>query len=213
MATTLLHAPLACSLAVRFAAAEGNVPLDIVHVNLQTKECEDGTSLYDINPLGQVSVLRVEGGEIITETSTVLLWLQAHSRSAQFRRAASDPNYFQMLRWVAFCTTELHKQIFTVVFYQEATDAVKDRIRALAPARLELRDRQLSNRSYLLGERFSAADAYLTWCFVLGERAGLNASPYAHLEAYQKRVMQHPLIRDLIETDTRKREEMYGEAG
>ena len=81
MATTLLHAPLACSLAVRFAAAEGNVPLDIVHVNLQTKECEDGTSLYDINPLGQVSVLRLEGGEIITETSTVLLWIQMYGEA------------------------------------------------------------------------------------------------------------------------------------
>ena len=109
MTATLMHAPLTCSLASRIAAAEGDVPLKIAYLNLKTKEFVDGGSLYDINPPGQVSTLRLDSGEIITETSTVLAWIQAQSQKADFRRDSNDPAYFQMLRWIAFCATELHK--------------------------------------------------------------------------------------------------------
>ena len=135
MTATLYHAPLACSLAVRMAAAEGHVPLDIAYLNLRTKTLETGGSLYDINPLGQVSVLRLEDGGILTETSTALLWIQSRSPVAWFRRDPFDPAFFQLARWIAFCATELHKQIFRIVFSPEARDTMKDRIRDLAPLR------------------------------------------------------------------------------
>ena len=98
---TLYHAPLTCSLAARFAAAEGGVSLDIAYVNLQSKELERGGSLYDVNPLGQVSVLQLDDGTKLTETSTVLLWLQSQSKNEAFRVNPEDSEYFQMLRWTA----------------------------------------------------------------------------------------------------------------
>ncbi|MDD9905066.1 MAG: glutathione S-transferase C-terminal domain-containing protein [Rhodospirillaceae bacterium] len=201
MTATLMHAPLTCSLASRIAAAEGDVPLEIAYLNLKTKEFVDGGSLYDINPLGQVSTLRLDSGEIITETSTVLAWIQAQSQKADFRRDPNDPAYFQMLRWIAFCATELHKQIFRIVFYPEATDAVKDRIRDLAPQRFKLLDDHLAGRPFLLGDSFSAADAYLTWFFVLAERAQVDPTGYDNLCCYRDRMLDRPLIRDLIESD------------
>lgn len=199
--TTLMHAPLTCSLAVRFAAAEGGVPLDIAYLNLGTKELEGGGSLYDVNPLGQVSVLRLQSGEIITETSTSLVWIQSQSSDRTFRRDPNDPDYFQMLRWIAFCATELHKQIFRIVFYGEATDEMKERIRGLAPQRFALLERHLADRPFLLGDRISAADAYLAWFFVLAPKAGLDSSLYGNLEAYRNRMLERPLIRELIASD------------
>ena len=175
---TLYHAPLTCSLAARFAAAEGAVPLDIEYVDLQSKELETGGSFYDINPLGQVSVLQLDDGSKLTETSTVLLWLQSQSGNAAFHVDPEDPDYFQMLRWTAFCATELHKGLYRVVFYDEATDLVKDRVRDLAPLRFTVLDNQLAKHPFLCGERFTAADAYLSWFFVLSEKAQLDHSTY-----------------------------------
>ena len=208
MPATLMHAPLTCSLAARFAAAEGRVPLDIACLNLRTKEFEGGGSLYELNPLGQVSVLRLVSGEIITETSTVMTWIQSQSPDDAFRRGPSDPDYFQMLRWIAFCATELHKQIFRVVFYPEATDEVKDRIRGLAPQRFDLLDRHLAERPFLLGDRICAADAYLAWFFVLAPNARLDPSPYRNLQAYSQRMLERPLINELIVSDRHKDAEM-----
>lgn len=200
--TTLYHAPLTCSLAARFAAAEGGVDLDIAPLNLATKELAAGGSLYDINPLGQVSVLELEDGAKLTETSTVIAWIQAQSPNADFRIDPANPDYFQMLRWLAFCATELHKGLFRVVFYQEATEEVKDRVRALAPLRFEVLENHLNGRDYLLGDRFSAADAYLTWFFVLSGYAQVDHTTYPNIEAYRQRVLSRPAIKALIESDT-----------
>lgn len=201
MKTTLMHAPLTCSLAARFAAAEGGVSLDIETVNLKTKSLQTGGSLYDINPLGQVSTLRLASGEIITETSTTLLWIQTQSTNAAFRHDPQSPHYFQMVRWIAFCATELHKQIFRVVFYSEATDVVKERIRALAPQRYALLNDQLADRPFLLGDSFSAPDAYLTWYLLRANDAAVEPAGYPHLQDYKDRTLERPLIRDLVALD------------
>jgi glutathione S-transferase len=204
MTATLYHAPLTCSLAARIAAAEGDVPLNIEYLNLRTKELESGGSLYDINPLGQVSTLKLSNEQIITETSTTLLWIQSQSKSNNFRIDPLTPEFYQLARWIAFCATELHKQIFRVVFYPEATDEVKDRIRDLAPLRFDVLNQHLSSQPFLLGDNFTAADAYLTWFFVLSNNAQLDSSAYKHLVDYQQRTLNRPLIRKLIESDIAK---------
>lgn len=199
-----MHAPLACSLAARFAAAEGEVALNTAWLNLRTKEFEEGGSLYEFNPLGQVSTLELDDGSILTETSTVILWIQSQSEETGFRVEPEDSRYFQLVRWLGFCATELHKQIFRVVFYDEATDEVKDRVRGLAPQRFELLDQHLADRSFLLGDTFTAADAYLTWFFVLAGRARLEHNGYPNLSAYRDRVLSRPKIAALILADQRK---------
>lgn len=204
MTAILYHAPLACSLAARIAAGEADVPLDIAWLNLQTKEVEAGGSLYDVNPLGQVSVLKLANGELLTETAITILWIQSQSENSAFRIAPDDPLYFQMVRWLGFCATELHKQIFRVVFYNEATEAVKDRVRDLAPKRFELLDRHFADKPFLLGERFTAPDAYLTWFFVLSDAARLDVADYPNLRDYQERVLNRPVAKRMIDIDRAK---------
>lgn len=200
MTALLYHCPLNCSLAVRFAAAEGAVPLDLTYVDFQTKALSSGGSLRDINPLGQVSTMRLADGALLTETLACLLWVNAQSQaSAQI--PADDPAYFQMVRWLSFTSTELHKQILRVVFYPEATDAVKDNFRALAPDRFDLLETHLEGADYLAGDRFSAADAYLVWFSVLAERAGLSLSQHPRLSAYVARMQARPQIAALIADD------------
>jgi len=201
MPVTLFHTPLTCSLAVRIAAAEGDVDLRLQRVDLATKALAGGGSLIDTNPLGQVSTLRMEDGEILTETSACLLWVQSHARNGNFRISPEDPAYFQMVRWLGFVATELHKQLFRIVFYDEATEAVKDRFRTLAQSRCARLDAHLEQSAFLTGERFTAADAYLTWFFVLVERAGVTIGNYTHLSAYRDRVNARPKVAATIDDD------------
>ncbi|WP_170772125.1 glutathione binding-like protein [Ruegeria lacuscaerulensis] len=198
---TLFHAPFTCSLAARFAAAEAGVELEIEPLHLRSKNLAAGGSLYDVNPLGQVSVLSFDDGTKLTETSAVIAWIQAQSKDNDFRISPDSPEYFQMLRWLAFCATELHKGLFRVVFYKEATDEVKDRVRALAPLRFQIIEDHLNGRDYLLGNRFSAADAYLTWFFVLSDHAKVDHSAFPNLNAYRARALSRPTIAALIDDD------------
>ena len=100
---TLIHAPQACSLATKIVAFEGDVNLQYDHVNIFTKEMSGNRSLYNYNPLGQVSVIVLDNGEVITETACCLLWVQSQSEKKDFHIPADDPKYFQLVRWLGFC--------------------------------------------------------------------------------------------------------------
>ncbi len=221
---TLYHAKRACSMVARLCAAFGKVDVNLVHVDLTTKQMHYENALlaqsfYDINPLGQVSVLRFprkeptakphsltetpdfSGSPDLTETIAIALWFQFHSRDPAFKRTPDHPDYFQMIRWMSFCSTQIHQQIFRIVFYDEATDSVKNKIRALAPARFETLDARLENRDFLVGDYFSAADAYLIWVLCLAERAGLDPKPFKNLMVYQQKIMALPLVKKIIDDD------------
>lgn len=200
MTALLYHCPFNCSLAVRFAAAEGDVPLDIDLVDFATKALASGGSLLDVNPLGQVSTLRLETGELLTETSACLLWVQSQAQT-DMSIAANNPAYFQLVRWLSFTATELHKQILRVVFYPEATDPVKDNFRALASDRFALLNEHLSTRDFLVGHRFTAADAYLVWFLMLSARAQVPITGYPQLEFYFAKQVTRPKIAALIAED------------
>ncbi len=203
---TLYHAAKTCSLAARIAAAEGETPIDIVLLDLNTKALEGGGSLYDVNPLGQVSTFVFPDGEILTETGAVLLWLQSQSPDPEFHRDPASRAFYQVARWVGFVATEIHKQIFRTVFYSEATEEVKDRIRALAPERFKTLDAHLATSPFLVSDTFSAADAYLAWAFTLMDRAGIDPTGYEHLNAYRERMLARPVVEALVTED-------WGKAG
>jgi len=190
----LFHTPGACSQAVLIAAQEGAVELAVKTVNLRDKTLSGGGSLFDVNPLGQVSTLQLPGGELLTETSAILMWVQTQSGVSGFHRTPNDPDYFQIMRWTNFTATEIHKALFRVVFYDEATEAVKDNFRALMPARFKLLDEHLTGREYLAGSHFSAADAYLTWALNLAPKADVSQNGYTHLQAYFKRMLTRPAV-------------------
>ncbi len=204
MHATLYHIPMTCSLSVRIAAAFGDVPLHIIQADTLGRDAYQA-----INPLGQVCTLITPDGETITETSAALMWVQSQSTDDAFRREPKDADYYQLIRWIGFVATEIHKQIYRMVFYDELDDGSKDNIRALAPARFGLLDEHLTERKFLLGDHISAADAYLCWAMRLAERAGLDPAPYQHLNSYAQRVHAIPTIDATLADDwARKQAEM-----
>ena len=69
---------MACSLAARIAAAEAGIEIDLAYVDLKSKRLADGQSYLNVSPLGQVSVLRLPNGRLLSETSAVLVLSLIH---------------------------------------------------------------------------------------------------------------------------------------
>lgn len=194
----LFHAPFTCSLAVRLAAKWGDVPLDLLPTALGPKARKDLTAH---NALAQVSTLILPDDTILTETSACLVWVQTQSQNPDFKRTPDQTEYFQILRWIGFCATELHKQILRIVFYDEATDPVKDNFRDLAKSRLDRLDKHLNNRTALVGKSYSAADAYAGWFLTLAPKAGVEFSGYKNLTAYFETLHQDGTLDSLLIED------------
>ena len=194
----LYHAPFTCSLAVRLAARWGDVPLDIQPTPLGQQARADFTVH---NPLAQVSTLILPDESILTETSACLIWVQSQSKNPEFKRTPEQAEYFQMLRWIGFCATELHKQLLRIIFYDEATEAVKDNFRQLSLSRLQRLNEHLTDRSALVGSTYSAADAYLAWFLTLAPKAGVEFTPNKALSAYFDNVRRGKDLEALLADD------------
>jgi len=194
----LYHSPFACSTACRIAAAEAGTPVEIECVDLTTKRLQHGGSFYDVNPLGQVSALRLPGGEVLTENVAILLWIDAHG-DARHRQASKQVD-FQLVSWLGFCATELHKHLLWPLFRQ-APSEIQSFARSLAPPKLAFVDEHLASRSFLVGEDFTAADAYLMWVLSMTRTGGIDLAPFRHLLEYYGRLKKRPATAAVLEDD------------
>jgi glutathione S-transferase len=90
----LYFAPLACSLATRIALYEAGAEAQYTCVDMKTKRLADGSDFFDINPMGQVVVLRTDDGVLLTENAAVLQYVAD-------RFTVADAYLATILNWAA----------------------------------------------------------------------------------------------------------------
>lgn len=119
------------------------------------------------NPLGQVPVLELPDGRVMSESAAIMIWLADAHADARLAPAPDAPERTTYLRWMVYLATNVYitfRRIYRGDLYTPV-EAHRVRIREMAEQDL-LRDLAVVEAAlypgpYLLGERFSAADIYL----------------------------------------------------
>ncbi|WP_061931359.1 glutathione transferase GstA [Aureimonas sp. AU22] len=155
----LYYKPGACSLAPHIVACEAGLAVDLVPVDLARKTLEDGGDFFAVNPNGYVPALDIGEGPVLTEASVVVQYLADRKPESGLMPAAGTTARYRVQQWLAFVSTELHKQ-FSPLFKPNTPDATKDIQRELLAKRFAFVNGALEGRTYLTGEQFTAADAY-----------------------------------------------------
>lgn len=189
----LYFSPMACSMSARIALYEAEAQVEFILTDTKTKKLLDGGDFYQINPLGQVPVLEIEGGKRITENTAVLQYIARQYPKAALMPTA-DPELAQFQQWLGFITSEIHKGIFINLFDQAIPDAVKQHLRDKGRSRFDLLERHLAQGRPFLIETFTLADAYLwvvlNWC----PYTGVDLTQWPRLYAYHEALKQRPSI-------------------
>ena len=188
----LYFSPLACSLATRIAFYEAGADATYTEVDPATKRTSAGQDFHEINPLGLVPALRTDAGDVLTENPAILQYVADHYPAARLAPREGLLR-LRLQQWLAFIGTELHTPFFVPLLDKKASEGVKDYARAKGPARLDLLERHLQGREFLLDD-FSVADGYL--CAVLNW-AGVTAVKLADwpaIASYHKRLHGRPSI-------------------
>lgn len=197
----LYYSPGACSLAVHIALREAGIPFELVKVDLQSHTLEDGTDYYTVNPRGYVPLLELTDGTRITEVAAILQYVAELAPAAQLLPAAGTVARVQALSWLTFVSSELHKGFSPWLWHKETADSTKRAVRERLARHFEELDRLLAQQPYLLGERFSVADAYaftiVSWSNVLL----VDLKPYPALGAFLARVAARPQTRQALVTE------------
>lgn len=191
----LYYTPGACSLSVHIAALEAGMNPELVKVDLMTHKLASGEDFYAINPRGYVPVLELDDGGRHTEASSLLQYIGDKAPSARLLPPAGTPERLEVMGWVGFIASEMHKIFSPWLWHKETAESTQQACRdKVARAFAEL-DAHLARRSFLAGDRFTIADAY---CFNIANWAnflGIGLAAYPSLSAYMGRIAARPAVR------------------
>jgi glutathione S-transferase len=161
----LYYAPGACSMSPHIIALEAGIPVELVKVDLKAHKTESGEDFYKINPKGYVPALELDDGHLLTEGPAIDQYL-ADLKPESHLLAAKGYDRYKTTEWLAFINSELHKT-FSPLFNPALSDDAKKETRAKITKRFDYVNGELAGKHYLMGDNFTAADAYLfvilTW--------------------------------------------------
>lgn len=195
----LYYLPGACSLASHIALREAGLTFDAVKVG-RDKKTADGADFLSINPKGYVPALVLDDGQVLTETPALLPYIADRNPGAGLAPPAGDLQRFRLHEWLTFLNSEVHKN-FSPFFNPAATEPTKELAKANLLRRLAWTNEALTGKSFLLGERFTVADAYLfvilNWC----QYAGLDLAQWPALKAFHARIAGRPHVQAAMKAE------------
>lgn len=157
----LYYTPGACSLVVHIVLNELGLTPEYEAVDLKTKKTEKNQNFLSINPKGAVPTLVTDDQLRLTENAVILQYLADAQQAYQLLPRVGDFKRYQVLEWLNYCATELHKG-FSPLFNPSMPPDVKGNI--LIPQlekKLAFINEHLSKNTYLMGDEFTLPDAYL----------------------------------------------------
>ena len=204
----LYFSPMACSLASRIALMEAGLDARYHPVHLLTKTVvADGNDFRGIAPKGAVPVLVLENGERLTESAAVLQYIADLKPERGLAPRPGDVDRYRLQEWLSFIGAEIHKAfLFPTFWYKDDGSLAKPRARIAQT--LSVPSMHLANREFLVGQRFTVADAHLTWALLLLRPAGVDIAQWPQLVAYLERMQARPAVREAIATEMALRKAM-----
>ncbi len=196
----LFYMPGACSLAPHIVANEAGLDLELVKVDGKTKTTEAAQDFLATIPTGYVPALVLGDGELMTEASVLVQYLADQKPETGLMPKAGEMARYRVQQWLAFVATELHKA-FGVFFKPNTPDATKEINREHLAKRLAYVDGKLDGRSYLMGDAFTAADAYLWTILGWAKHVGIDLSPFANIQRYLGTVAARPAVQQALRAE------------
>ncbi|HLZ06556.1 MAG TPA: glutathione binding-like protein [Bradyrhizobium sp.] len=200
--------PMACSLASRIALMEAGLEARYHLADIwQKKIVEDGSDFFAVSPKGAVPVLVTENGERLTESAAVLQYIADLKPELELAPPAGNPDRYRLQEWLSFVGTEIHKAfLFPTFWYKD--DAAKAAARERIGHSASIAAAHLASRDYLVGDRFTVADGYLTWSLLLLKRGGVDIAAWPSLVDYVARMQARPHVKAAIDHEMALRKKL-----
>lgn len=196
----LYYSSGSCSLSPRIVALEAGIPLEAVKVDLKTKTVAEEGDYWGINPKGYVPALELDDGQVLTEGPAIVQFLADLKPESGLAPANGSFERVRLQEALNYITAELHKT-YSPLFKPEVLPAVREDRLAYLRRRYALIDRQLAGRKYLVGNRFTVADAYLYAITRWARGVKLDLSEFPNVEAFQKRIGSRKAVLEALRAE------------
>ncbi|MCE0824476.1 glutathione transferase GstA [Buttiauxella sp. A2-C2_NF] len=183
----------ACSLSPHIILRETGIDFSLVKVDLAAKKTEAGDDYLEVNAKGQVPALLLDDGSLLTEGVVIVQYLADKVPDRQLLAPAGSMTRYHTLEWLNYIATELHKG-FSPLFNPATPDEYKTIARAALEKKFKYVDEELNDKQWLMGLRFSVADAYLFTVLRWANAVKLNLEGLSNIEAFMERMKARPAV-------------------
>lgn len=194
----LYYSPGACSLAPHIAMRELGIPVDLMKVDLKAKQYEGG-DYKQVNAKGYVPAIDTPAG-VLTEAPVILQYLADQKPEAGLAPKPGDPARYKLQEMLNFITSEMHKgmgNFFNPALNDGWRQAVTDRL----GLRLDWVAKQLEGKQYLMGDKFTVADAYMFTILNWAAPSKFDMSKWPTITDYYKRVAARPMVQEALKAE------------
>jgi len=196
----LYYSPGACSLSPHIVLRESGLAFEPVLASTKTHKLQDGTDYYGINPKGYVPLLELDSGERLSEGPVIVQYIADQVPAKNLAPAAGTMARYRLQEWLNFITSELHKG-FSPLFNPAVPEDARPVFRKKLVERFTWVDGQLAGRSYLMGDEFSVADAYLFTVASWAPHVGVDITGLANLSAFSARMFARPAVQAAMKAE------------
>ena len=202
---TLYYFPQLVSMASHIVLEETGLAYECRLVDVMKGENKQPEYLA-INPAGQLPVLVLEDGAILTETLAILDYLAALVPDRHL--APTDP--LERARWLSTMSriaSAMHPAFTRAVRPDLAVDdtATHDAVKASARTRYQANlgemERLATGGEWLLGDQYTTADAHALVLYNWGVRGGFPMTDFPNFTAWKDRMLARPAVRTVLEQE------------
>lgn len=196
----LYYSPGACSMAVHIIAIESGLDLELEKVNLKEHKTESGKDFYEISAKGYVPVLVLDNGEILTEGVAILNYLADLKPELKLGPNTDSFEKYRFLEWFTFANSEIHKTL-GALFAPNLEEARKAILIDRAIFRIKLLDKHLEANQFVMGDRFTAVDAYIFVCSGWSKLFNLDLSGFTHYSRYMSGIASRQSVQQALKAE------------
>ena len=196
----LYYMPGACSLSPHIVAREAGIDLQLVKVDGKTKRTEDGADFMAINPKGYVPALELDDGQLLTEGPAIVQYLADLKPASGLAPANGTLARYRLQEMLGYINSEIHKT-YSPLFKPDTPEPTRVERKAYLLKRYQLIEDVLAKQPWLLGDHFTAADAYLFTVTNWAKHVDLDLSDFPAIQAFQHRMLERPAVQEVMDAE------------
>ncbi|MFL6712894.1 MAG: glutathione transferase GstA [Sulfurifustis sp.] len=196
----LYFLPGACSLSPHIVLREAGMSFELEKVDRATKRTASGEDYLQVNPKGYVPALKLDDGQILTEGPAIVQYLADQKPESGLAPKTGTMERYRLMEWLNFTTSELHKQ-FSPLFNPKVTPDWKQNQLDLLAKRFDHVETNLKGKSFVMGDRFTVADAYLFTVLNWSNFQKIDLTKWPTIKDYLARIAARPSVKEALRAE------------
>jgi glutathione S-transferase len=179
---------------------EAGYKFDLEKVDVANKKTADGGDFWKINPKGYVPALKLDDGQVLTEASVILQYLADQKPESGLAPKLGTMERYRLMEWLNFVSSEVHKQI-GALFNPKLTLEMKEVQLGVIGRRLRALEGMLDGKQFVMGDKFSVADAYLFNILTWTNIHNIDLNPWPKVKEYLARIGARPKVQETMKAE------------